>query len=273
MMPIWIAIGTKRKLGLWKSCFILWDYLWKAQAKPLEFAGFGRTVPPKEPVILLSTEHCDFLFLPVLLIEAQANRGSVLRSKQTPQRRGFRVFVQLGSLRLLLAMASLELPENNESCSSLHVPVLCHVCAYVCMLVCYYFIPEENKGSPHAFCQHKGALFSLTWFSIISSSLISSLTSLSVFAHGSFLAPLLWFASLSMPLKLPNYLPLNLTQKHGKPPAVSPAYCNGVLLNLHYPGLCMSCIVIQNIIVLYAMGISSSYIIHPFVQVFMYFLS
>lgn len=73
--------------------------------------------------------------------------------------------------------------------SALYICQFYAVCACVCMLVCYYFIPGENKDSPQAFCQHNGPLFSLTWFSTISSSLISSLTSLSLFTPRSFLGP------------------------------------------------------------------------------------
>lgn len=109
---------------------------------------------------------------------------------------------------------------NKEPFSSLHVPVLSHVC--VCTLACYFFIPGETKGSLHAFVDTMGLCPQWPGFPLLLplSSLVSPAFLSSPPDH--FQASL-WFASLSMPFTLPNhpaYSPLTLTWKftHGKPP-------------------------------------------------------
>ena len=71
--------------------------------------------------------------------------------------------------------------------------------ACVCMLVCYVFIPGENKGFFSCICQHNGPLSSLTWFSILSFSFITGLTGLSLFTFRSFLGLPLIYPSLHAP--------------------------------------------------------------------------
>ena len=85
--------------------------------------------------------------------------------------------------------SSLQILQLNAKC----------MCACMCMLVCYFFIPGENKGFFHAFCQHKGPLPSRTWFSSISFFLITGLTSLSLFTLRSFLGLPLIYPSLHAP--------------------------------------------------------------------------
>ena len=108
--------------------------------------------------------------------------------------------------------------------SSSSTPSAC-VHAYACWFV-MFLSQGKIKGSSHAFCVHNGPLSSLTWFSIISFSLIAGLISLCLFTFRSFLGLLLIYPSLhapqiSKPSSLQSFLFLAAsTRDQFQPPAV-----------------------------------------------------